>query len=94
MTVSYKEEGSLPVIDFSAFYQGSSDQKRVSAQIVEAFKKYGFIYLVNHGIPSTMVKECFQRVRISVGILCARLTIPSPTTFSTSSRKRRGTSPS
>lgn len=54
---------SLPIYDFSNFRQGSPEQKKETArQVVEAFKTYGFVYLVNHGIPADKVQTLFDWV--------------------------------
>nr|GAT53058.1 2OG-Fe oxygenase family [Mycena chlorophos] len=52
----------IPLIDFSKFQQGSSLEKQETAnEIVSAFKGSGFIYLSNHGLPSRVVDNVFQK---------------------------------
>ena len=55
---------SLPIIDFSAFLHGESDVRRKTAdEVVDAFKTYGFVYLVNHGISKDRIQTPFDWVR-------------------------------
>ena len=43
---------SIPIVDFSRFREAASiERKRVSTEIVSAFKESGFVYLSGHGIP-------------------------------------------
>jgi isopenicillin N synthase-like dioxygenase len=54
----------IPVIDFSGYLNaGSTSEKRkTSDKIVNAFKESGFIYLEGHGIPGETVDNVFNRV--------------------------------
>ena len=52
----------MPLIDFSAFMQGSKDTKIATAQsISHAFKNSGFLYLQNHGILPKTIKNVFDK---------------------------------
>ncbi|PGH19411.1 hypothetical protein AJ80_03911 [Polytolypa hystricis UAMH7299] len=55
-----KDDLIIPVIDFAPFLTGTpSDRKAVGLTITNAFKHSGFIYLKNHGIPSSIVQTVF-----------------------------------
>lgn len=42
---------ALPIFDFSKFVHGMKTERQLAAsEIVSAFKTYGFVYLVNHGL--------------------------------------------
>ena len=57
------EDPTLPLIDFSQFLHGSTDEReRVASIIDETFRSDGFLYLCNHGIDEGKVNECFHRV--------------------------------
>ncbi|KAJ7027178.1 thymine dioxygenase [Mycena alexandri] len=56
------EHSGIPMIDFSAFLDGSAKQE-VGDKIVAAFKDIGFVYLTNHGIPSKDIAEMFALVK-------------------------------
>jgi isopenicillin N synthase-like dioxygenase len=59
-------KASLPIFDFSAFRKGDAEEKHSAAnQIVDAFKKYGFVYLVNHGISPEQNQALFDWVGFS-----------------------------
>lgn len=50
----------IPLIDFSAFLSGDVSTKKTTAQaILAGFQNAGFIYLKNHGIPSSVVEKTF-----------------------------------
>lgn len=52
----------IPLIDFSSFLSTADEAtKRTTAQaILDGFQKAGFIYLRNHGIRSSQIKEAFS----------------------------------
>lgn len=53
----------LPVFDFSTFRKGSlEERKEASHDIVDAFKNFGFVYLLNHGIPQEKIDGLFAWV--------------------------------
>ena len=50
----------IPVIDFGEFLHGSvSQQREVAAQIGDACRNVGFMYLVNHGVPQALVGDAY-----------------------------------
>jgi len=54
---------SIPLVDYGKSLHGSeAEQKEVAAQIDDAFRNVGFVYLINHGIPQERVDECFEWV--------------------------------
>lgn len=55
---------NIPIVDFSAFVDGfvDGDRAKVAKEIDEAFRNAGFVYLKNHGVPQSQVKECFSWV--------------------------------
>lgn len=57
-------EAALPIFDFSKFSKGEGEEKQKTAvEVVDAFKTFGFVYLVNHGISKERVGELFDWVR-------------------------------
>lgn len=55
-----KEE--IPVID-AAPLASESDLSRVAAEIGAACRKVGFFFVVNHGVPASLVAEAFAKSR-------------------------------
>jgi len=53
----------IPIIDFSAFRVATaqSEKRRVSDEIVNAFKEVGFVYLTNHGIPADTIDNVYRK---------------------------------
>jgi len=50
----------IPVVDFGEFLHGSTSQQReVAAQIGDACRNVGFMYLVNHGVPQSLIDDVF-----------------------------------
>lgn len=51
----------IPVVDFSAWSNGSSeDKKRLAQELTEACRQVGFVYIINHGVPSDALGEAFS----------------------------------
>ena len=54
----------LPVLDFSAFSDGTSVQrKELCAALLHECKTFGFVKLVNHGISNEEIAALFSWVR-------------------------------
>jgi isopenicillin N synthase-like dioxygenase len=52
----------MPLIDFNAFLHGTPSQKQATAtQISNAFQTSGFLYLQNHGIPTSQIQKAFAQ---------------------------------
>ena len=53
---------SLPLVDFSAWTSTGSSARRleVAHDLVEACRRTGFVYISNHGIAPSFVKEAFS----------------------------------
>ncbi|KAI0754975.1 thymine dioxygenase [Daedaleopsis nitida] len=55
------EQHGISVVDFKPFLDGSHSEKRqVADAILDSFKRVGFVYLVNHGIPQEKIKTMFE----------------------------------
>jgi isopenicillin N synthase-like dioxygenase len=55
----------IPIVDFGAFLKDTQEEKeQVATQIDNAFRTAGFMYLKNHGVPRSMIEECFSWVSI------------------------------
>ena len=52
----------ISVVDFKPFLDGSA-REDVAKAILDSFKRIGFVYLVNHGIPPEKSKAMFEWVR-------------------------------
>ncbi|KAI0842569.1 thymine dioxygenase [Hypoxylon sp. FL0890] len=54
------EPDAIPVLDFSAWSTGSiNDKKHIARELTDACRRVGFVYIVNHGVPSTLLEEAF-----------------------------------
>ncbi|KAF8517875.1 hypothetical protein JB92DRAFT_2904814 [Gautieria morchelliformis] len=53
----------IPIVDFGSFRHGKSpaEKERTAKEIVGAFQEVGFVYLKNHGVSATIVKDAFQK---------------------------------
>lgn len=55
------DTAGIPVIDFAPFLSGDvACKKEVGKQVVNAMKKYGFLYIINHGIDGEKFNEAFE----------------------------------
>ena len=52
----------ISVVDFAPFLDGTAKQD-VADAILDSFKRIGFVYLLNHGIPADKAKNMFEWVR-------------------------------
>ena len=59
----------VPLLDFSSFTNGSSNQqKRFCRDLADSFQKYGFVKLANHGISEAVMKAVFDYVSYRGGL--------------------------
>ncbi|EEP80977.1 conserved hypothetical protein [Uncinocarpus reesii 1704] len=60
-TESEQSPREIPVVDFASWRPDSSLQERmkVAVEIVSACREVGFVYILNHGIPSERLAEAF-----------------------------------
>jgi len=67
-------DANLPIFDFSRFRKGDQqERKAVSKEIIQAFKTFGFVYIINHGISQEKIKDLFYWVISPFPcFLCAR----------------------
>jgi isopenicillin N synthase-like dioxygenase len=50
------ESGSVPVVDISAYFNGSSDDRRdLARQIDNACRTIGFLVITGHGVPEALI---------------------------------------
>jgi isopenicillin N synthase-like dioxygenase len=52
---------AISVVDFSPFLDGSNKQG-VADEILSSFKRVGFVYLLNHGLPQERITKMFAVV--------------------------------
>ncbi|CDR48025.1 CYFA0S42e00122g1_1 [Cyberlindnera fabianii] len=55
------EEASVPIVDFGPYLSGTPEGKaKVGREMVSVMKEYGFMYMVNHGIPEKDQHRMFE----------------------------------
>ena len=64
-------ESEIPVVDFAGFLDGSA-KEAVAGALLDSFKRYGFVYLKNYGVPVAEVDEMFEWVSAPLGPPSAR----------------------
>ncbi|KAJ9270762.1 hypothetical protein DTO212C5_3259 [Paecilomyces variotii] len=51
----------IPTIDFSAWKDDNPEARlRVAQELVSACKDVGFVYIINHGLPESLLEEAFD----------------------------------
>eukprot|EP00762_Andalucia_godoyi_P006077 ANDGO_00398.mRNA.1 UPF0676 protein C1494.01 len=51
----------IPIVDFGQFLNGDDAARRACAEtLFDAFHKYGFVYIVNHGVPKDLRNRAFS----------------------------------
>ncbi|KAI0632130.1 thymine dioxygenase [Trametes polyzona] len=58
-SILHGDANSIAVVDFGAFLDGSA-REGVAKDILDSFKRVGFVYLVNHGIPEHKIRDMFE----------------------------------
>lgn len=54
---------TLHVVDFAGFTKGSDwKRKEIGTKLIDSFKEYGFVKLINHEIPESLVKDLSEWV--------------------------------
>jgi isopenicillin N synthase-like dioxygenase len=55
---------TIPVVDFASWSSDQSHRQRVAQDIVAACKQVGFVYIVNHSLPETLLEDAFRWSRL------------------------------
>lgn len=52
----------IPIVDFSSWYkpQDKLTKLRVAKQLVDACQTVGFVYIINHSLPESVVDDAFD----------------------------------
>ncbi|KAI1113954.1 hypothetical protein F5Y14DRAFT_441535 [Nemania sp. NC0429] len=51
---------TIPAVDMGPWTDGSAtDRKRIASELVDACRRVGFVYVVNHGVPTDLLNEAF-----------------------------------
>ena len=54
------KDSSIPIVDFAEWTIGNQDQRKTIAdKFLAACQTVGFVYIINHGVPSSKVEEAF-----------------------------------
>lgn len=70
MAIDPNPTSSIPIIDFGPLRSGRPEDAQVVGKAVyEAFRDYGFAYLINHGIDQAVVDEAFKWVCLHAHVL-------------------------
>lgn len=71
-SVLLEDAHGISVVDFKPFLDGSAKED-VAKAILDSFKRVGFVYLVNHGIPPEKSKAMFEWVRHRNALVASNL---------------------
>jgi isopenicillin N synthase-like dioxygenase len=72
-------QNQIPVVDFAGWISGGPSRQRVAQEIVAACKKVGFVYIINHSLPDTLLDEAFHWSRLFFELPTAeKLRAPHP----------------
>jgi len=55
------EDANIAIVDFAGWVNGGKEQRKgIATQLTDACRSVGFVYIVNHGIPSSRIVETFS----------------------------------
>lgn len=55
---------TIPIVDFSGFLNGTcEDKEKVSKELIQVVKKFGFVYLTNYGISNDLTNKLFVFIK-------------------------------
>jgi isopenicillin N synthase-like dioxygenase len=55
------EDACIAIVDFAGWANGGKEQRKgIATQLTDACRSVGFVYIVNHGIPSSKIAETFS----------------------------------
>jgi isopenicillin N synthase-like dioxygenase len=55
---------TIPVIDVAPLLHGTPEERRVTAKVIgAAAREIGFFYIVNHGVPGTLIDAVYARAK-------------------------------
>lgn len=55
---------TIPIVDLAPWSDGSpADRKRIAAELAEACRRVGFVYVKNHGIADELLADAFGWAR-------------------------------
>jgi hypothetical protein len=61
------EELAIPIIDLEPVHSGSPEEALATGRkVYDAFRKVGFAYIKNHGVPQELVDQAFEWVSLSI----------------------------
>lgn len=72
-------QNQIRVVDFAGWTSSGPSRQRVAQEIVAACKKVGFVYIINHSLPDTLLNEAFHWSRLFFELPTAeKLRAPHP----------------
>lgn len=51
---------TIPIVDFARWNSDGPSRLRVARDIVDACQKVGFVYIINHSLPESLLDEAFH----------------------------------
>ena len=54
----------IPVVDFAQWNSDGTTRLRVAKDIVDACQKVGFVYIINHSLPESLLEKAFHWSRL------------------------------
>jgi len=55
------EDACIAIVDFAGWVNGGKEQRKdIATRLTDACRSVGFVYIVNHGIPSSKIAETFS----------------------------------
>ncbi|KUL84336.1 hypothetical protein ZTR_06317 [Talaromyces verruculosus] len=64
MMTALSDPPKIPTIDWANFAEGDTDKRLKCAQsLVDGFKKFGFVKLINHGLSDELIQQLFDEIK-------------------------------
>lgn len=55
------DSATIPIVDFRDWGRGSiTERRQIAKDLTEACRRVGFVYIVNHGVPDSLLQQSFD----------------------------------
>lgn len=77
---STTDQGKIGIVDFGSFSKGNETERQtIGKAIIESFRRCGFVYLINHPLPSDKITDMFAWVGVLLSDISSKVELKMKT---------------